>query len=201
MSADHQRIPVVEAVEELAVGRASAAHAEKMADLFRRHNSSLVGFLVARVGSVQEARDIAQQAYAELLALDRPDTISHLSAYLYRTATNLATNRLTQRSQRQRLEPIAFFEATVESPSPEPLWVARERLELIRNAIACLPAKCRMAFVLRIYDELKYADIAARMSEAGIKVDVRTVKRYVAYALERCQHAIQVAEAAERRSP
>jgi DNA-directed RNA polymerase specialized sigma24 family protein len=61
--------------------------------LFREHNSALLRFVVAKVGSEEEAREIAQQAYVQLLQLDRPEAISYLRAFLFKTAANLAVGR------------------------------------------------------------------------------------------------------------
>jgi DNA-directed RNA polymerase specialized sigma24 family protein len=45
--------------------------------LFQEHNESLLRFLAARLGSRQEAREIAQEAYVRLLKLDAATGESH----------------------------------------------------------------------------------------------------------------------------
>src|ERR1700756_676267 len=62
--------------------------------LFREHNDALVRFLSARLGSYQDAREVAQEAYVRLLNLDRPGAANFLKALLYKTAANLAIDRL-----------------------------------------------------------------------------------------------------------
>ena len=69
------------------------AHAQKMAELFREEYPKLVHYMVARTGSWPEARDVAAQAFAQVLEMRAPDTISFLKAYVYRVARNLATDR------------------------------------------------------------------------------------------------------------
>lgn len=132
-------------------------------DLFRRHNDSLLRFLVARIGSRQEAKDVAQEAYVKLLALDAPGTVSYLRAYLYQTAANLAKDRLKQRARRERIDSLVFFDHTAESPSPEPVCDARQRLDLIARAVEGLPPLCRAAFILRRFDDLSVEEVAARL--------------------------------------
>ena len=61
--------------------------------LFREHNDALVRFLSARLGSYQDAREVAQEAYVRLLNLDRPGAANFLKALLYKTAANLAIDR------------------------------------------------------------------------------------------------------------
>jgi DNA-directed RNA polymerase specialized sigma24 family protein len=68
--------------------------------LFREHNTSLLRFIAARIGSTQEAREIAQESYVQLLRLNGPEAVSYLRAFLFRTAANLVTDRLRQRGRR-----------------------------------------------------------------------------------------------------
>src|SRR5580698_6212816 len=69
-------------------------HAARIDHLFREHNDALVRFLSARLGSYQDAREVAQEAYVRLLNLDRPGAVNFLRALLYKTAANLAIDRL-----------------------------------------------------------------------------------------------------------
>jgi DNA-directed RNA polymerase specialized sigma24 family protein len=71
-------------------------HAARVAELFREHNCTLVSFLKARLQSEQDAREVAQEAYVRLLQIDRPGAVSFLRSYLFRTAENLAIDRLRQ---------------------------------------------------------------------------------------------------------
>ena len=61
--------------------------------LFREHNEALIRFLRARVGSHNEAREVAQEAYVRLLSLDQPGAVSYLRAFLFKTAANIAIDR------------------------------------------------------------------------------------------------------------
>ncbi len=157
--------------------------------LFQKKNEELKRFLTYRLGSAEEARDVAQEAYARLLTLDRTDTSSLLLYRLWRIATNLAKDRIKLRAIRRRIEPIALFDPIVSTPSPEPLCVAHEQIELVRRALKDLPPRCQLAFTLRMFDDLPFEDIAK-----CVGVDLRTAKRYVARAMAHCQHVINTAE-------
>src|ERR1700744_5689079 len=61
--------------------------------LFREHNEALLRFLRGRVGSRNEALEIAQEAYVRLLSLDQPGAVSYLRAFLFKTAANIAIDR------------------------------------------------------------------------------------------------------------
>jgi DNA-directed RNA polymerase specialized sigma24 family protein len=77
-----------------------------VARLFREHNAALLRFAAARLGSEHEAREVAQEAYVRLLQLDRRQTIGFLRAYLFKTAANLATDRLRARRRAPSHSPV-----------------------------------------------------------------------------------------------
>src|SRR5688572_23474251 len=78
--------------------------------LFREHNESLLRFLTARLSSSQDAREVAQEAYVRLLQLDRPGAIGFLRAFLFKTAANIATDRLRHRHFVQSVEPQDIYD-------------------------------------------------------------------------------------------
>jgi RNA polymerase sigma-70 factor (ECF subfamily) len=154
-------------------------------NLFREHNRSLMRFLVTRLRSVQEARDVAQEAYVRLLQLHEPGAVSLLRSYLFRTAANLAVDRLRRRAVRERAS-VELFDELSEQGMPERAAMARQEYDLVRAAIASLPAKTREAFVLRIIDGVPALEVARRM---GLKE--RMVREHVARALAECKRALQ----------
>src|SRR5258707_12615764 len=85
--------------ETKAIGQADA-----VARLFQEHNRTLVRYLAVRLQSVQEAKEIAQEAYVRLLQLDQPGVESFLKSYLYRVATTLAFDRVRQRGRWETVE-------------------------------------------------------------------------------------------------
>lgn len=153
--------------------------------LFREHNDSLLRFLRARLHSSQEAKEVAQDAYVQLLGLRNRNTVNFLQGYLFRIAANLATNRLKQRSRRHELDELTFFEVE-NARSPEHSCAADQELRLILRAIEDLPSKCSMAFMLVRYDGLGFEEAAQRLG-----MHPRMVRRYVARAMEHCHRALQ----------
>lgn len=174
----------------------SGSRAEQVLQLFLSQHGRLVSFLRAKVGSRSDAEDLAQRAYEKLLTVEKQGTVSFLSHYLYTTAANLAIDRQRQQATRRRAEALASHDVPHVSPSLEPIWIARERVALLGQAMQQLPAKIRMAFRLRVFEDATYEEIVTRMSAEGVKIDLRTAKRYVARALENCAQFIAAAEQA-----
>jgi RNA polymerase sigma-70 factor (ECF subfamily) len=150
-----------------------------VAGLFREHNAALLRFTAAKLGSEQEAREVAQEAYVRLLQLDHPETISFLRAFLFKTASNLAMDRLRARRRTPpvyaaRDEDFAAFHL-----SPERQYAGEQMIAVLRRALDELPAKCRQIFVLHRLEGLSRAEIAIRMG-----LGERMVRLYMARALE-----------------
>ena len=170
------------------------AHTQKIAELFREEYPKLVHYMVARTGSWPEARDVAAQAFAQVLEMRAPDTISFLKAYVYRVARNLATDRARAGAIRTRLNKIVKHEFATTTPSPEPLFAHEQRIKVLSDAIETLRPTRKMVLRLRVWDELPYTEIESRFAADGVSVNERTLLRWYADALKELRAAILAAE-------
>jgi len=162
-----------------------------VARLYREHNQALVRFLLTRVDSEQEARDVAQEAYVRMLQLDSHGAVSFLSAYLFKTASNIAIDRMRERAVRRRLDDAASRELPMD-PAPEAILQAREQLELIDRHVQELPPKCRKAFYLHRLQGMSPPKIAAKLG-----VSERMVHLYLVRALVHVRARLDAAEPKE----
>jgi RNA polymerase sigma factor (sigma-70 family) len=170
------------------------AHTQRIAELFREEYPKLVHYMVARTGSWPEARDVAAQAFAQVLEMRAPDTISFLKAYVYRVARNLATDRARAGAIRTRINKIVKHEFATTTPSPEPLFAHEQRVKVLSDAIEMLRPTRKMVLRLRVWDELPYAEIESRFAADGVSVNERTLLRWYADALKELRQAILAAE-------
>ena len=166
----------------------SEVRAQLIARIFREHNEALVRFLALRVRSQQEAKDIAQEAYVRLLQLDRPEAVSFLRAFLFRTAANLAVDRIRHEQTVRRIRQTKLFDELTAPATPEQLTDGRQELQLLERSIEELPPKCRRAFLLHRLHGLELADIAQQMG-----LSERMVRTYVVRALLYCRAALDAA--------
>jgi RNA polymerase sigma-70 factor (ECF subfamily) len=147
--------------------------------LFREHNAALLRFVAAKLGSEQEAKEVAQEAYVRLLSLDHLQAISYLRAFLFKTASNIATDRLRARRSAPPMFQITETDLPVFEVSPERQLLGEQMLAILSAALAELPKKCRQAFLLHRLHGLSQSEIAVRM---GLRE--RMVRLYMARALE-----------------
>jgi len=146
--------------------------------LFREHNRMLVGYLTTRLRSEQEAKEVAQEAYVRLLELQDPGTPSLLRAYLFKTATNLAIDRLRHRRVEHRSEEQAeLFEdlsaTRGELNDPAKLLLAREQADRLLGYLQELPIKCQHVINLHRLEGLPQPEVAVRLG-----ISQRMVRRY-----------------------
>ena len=166
----------------------AAARRLEVAGLFERHNDILVRVLATKLGSVQEARDVAQEAYVRVLGLDDDTVVSHLRAYLFRTANNIAIDRLRERVRRRESAQVDPEEAGLKSneSSAEELVDVDQRLALIRQFVTELPPKCRLAFLLFKFECRSYREIADRLD-----IGESMVRKYVLRGVRHCHRRLR----------
>jgi RNA polymerase sigma factor (sigma-70 family) len=183
MPADTQRL----GPDPLTLGDApSERRAAELAKLFESHNRSLKSFLMARIGNEQEVQEVAQEAYARLLQLDKPGAVSFLRAYLFKTAAHIAVDRARQRCTRERIDQVLAEVRDMESPSADRYILASEQLDIVEQALSELPPNYRRAFILRRYHEWSPEQIAQELG-----TQLRMVRNYISRATVYCKLRVE----------
>jgi len=153
--------------------------------LIREHNRELVHYIERFLHSRRDAEDIAQEAFCRVFGLmGDPRVHSHVNAYLYKTARNLAIDRLREHRRRDmflRKQSMLeqAFRGAYHSPSAEQVCLAREEVEALSRAAESLTPKVKAAFVLVRQHGLDYEEAAKRL---GVKP--HSVRRLVDRAKE-----------------
>lgn len=178
--------PSAEEVPENASAE-EVSHSALIERLFRDHNEALVRFLRSRLGSHNEALEVAQEAYVRLLSLDQPGAVSYLRAFLFKTAANLAIDRRRRHQSYGKVTGRQLFPEFTENRTPERLVAGEQTLRHLGRLIESMPAKCRAAFVMSQIHGLDAATIAAQL---GITDSM--VRKYVVRALLRCREQMDL---------
>ena len=159
--------------------RDSAYRAEALAIVARQLHRPLLRFFCKRTGSLEEAKDIVQEAYVRVLVVARGEAIHDLDRYLWRCALNIMIDRRRKERNRDRLVQALSTKPDQFAPSAEITADARERLALIAEAVHKLPPKCQQAFLLRVVRSLPFEEVGHEM-----KISSRMAKIYVARSLD-----------------
>ncbi|MEN4903143.1 RNA polymerase sigma factor [Luteimonas sp. TWI1437] len=152
------------------------------AELVRNLNTTLVRSLQHRLGSYEDAREVAQEAYARLLHLGNAQVVSFQRALLFKIAQNLATDLLRRRAYTELPEPDGLELWPDPGTDPERSARARRVVERLPAVLAELPEKCAEAFRLVRMEQCSFKEAGERLNLTD-----RMVRIHVARALALCQ--------------
>ncbi|MFB3902104.1 MAG: RNA polymerase sigma factor [Acidobacteriota bacterium] len=159
--------------------------------LFERHHLAMFNFFLRLTGRRDIAEDLVQELFLRMLKYRHNyESEGHYPAWMYQIArrVHLDYRRRTRPEQRQESteESGAGDQLAGNHPLPEEVFLKREEVELIRTALAQLPAEKRELLILARYQQLKYQEIAEILD-----CEVGTVKARVFRALEELASAFE----------
>ena len=147
------------------VPRATAATEEAVTSargLYERHGQRVLTFCMSRLRNLQEAQDATQTTFLYVLrALDRGQRPRSEVAWLLAIANNVC--RSTQRTLYRRNSRTRYAEIDELEAAAEAIGTEHEDLIWLRGALERLPEKQRKAILLREWQGLSYADMAAEL--------------------------------------
>ncbi len=144
--------------------------------LVARWEDKIRGAAYRFLGSEEEARDVAQEAFLKAYrALEGFKREARFSSWLYQIATNLCRDRLRRRRTRAAVS-LEELEETgpviVETrPGAHELLVQRDLAQAVRRAVHALSEEQREVVILKEYQGLTFLEIAQ-----SLDVPVSTVK-------------------------
>jgi RNA polymerase sigma-70 factor (ECF subfamily) len=152
------------------IAASRAGQTQAFGQLVQRYQDRLFNTLVATLGSLEDARDVAQETF--ILAFQKLHTFREQSAFyswLYRIALNTAASQRRKKT-RETVSLDGFREATGVEPAdshpelqPSFSLEQAERQRRVRQALSELPNEYRTALVLSEVDGMKYEEIAEQM--------------------------------------
>lgn len=150
--------------------------------IFTLHYESLFRFLWGRLGSRDEASDVAQEAYLRLCRQQDLDKLQGKErSYLFKVATNLLKDRHRRRVIRKDSRD-RIIEDTVERSTaletPQHRLEYKQTMASIRKALLAMDPKLRQVFLMRRFHQTPYCEIADTLG-----VSERTVERRMSQAL------------------
>ncbi len=151
-------------------------HANSLTLLFQLHYADIRAQIAAKYRrSPQEADDIVQDAFHNILRADNVEALENPKAYLYKTASNLALNRLRQHRQ---LQHMASADTTREHDeiSPERQLSAQQDLGRLYTALSEIPEKYRRTFLLSRMHNKTYKEISEQLNIAESTVEKHIIK-------------------------
>jgi len=169
--------------QELVV-RIGLGDLESLGELFQRYQKRLLNFASRMVGDFNAADSLTQDVFLRVLRhADKFDPEQPVRPWLYTIAANLCRDYLSKQGRRSTSE--LSMEPAAPSIGPLDQLATNEECARVREAVEDLPEIYREIVILRIYEQLPYAEIA------GI-LDIRegTARCRMEYALNRLRKVL-----------
>ena len=139
---------------------------------------ALRAYLAKRFPSLPDHDDVVQETYARLLQARRNGRLRYAKAFLFTVARNAAIDMFRRRRvvAPEPLEESSELPVLEQTPDVAATLEHQQRLEVLIEAVAALPERCREVMMLRHLDGLTYKEIAARLGISPETVKVHVLK-------------------------
>ena len=167
---------------------------ESVSDVFKREAGRLLGFIKQRVNAPEEAEDILQDVFAQLVDVQQlSEPIEQVSAWLFKVARNKIIDNYRKKKTipMSQLEAAAAIEGDEEmgladilpdiSASPDVEYSRAMIWEALEAALAELPDNQREVFTMHELDGKSFKQISEETGESVNTLLSR--KRYAVLAL------------------
>ncbi len=149
--------------------------------IFDKHYQWLCDYIFKLSGDYDLTEDIVQEVFIDIWNKRTQLTIHSLKSYLFRSCHNRFLEYLRKNKRninRTSLDDIRL--ETLYELHREEEDLNSERIERLSRAIEMLPPKCKQAFKLSKFENLKYQEIAEVMG-----ISIKTVEIHLSKALSR----------------
>ena len=152
--------------------------------LVRRHQKPLYNYILKLVGNRDDADDLCQRVFIRCYkSLRRLKDRERFNAWLYTIAVNQVRDHWRKRKEILSLDDDSNGTSPVENmqsdnPDPGEMTESYNRAEVVRRALDLLPPEQKEVLVLKIYQGLKFTEIAS-----AVGAPLNTVKSRLYYGL------------------
>jgi len=167
------------------IAQAGAGNADAWGELYRQYAPAIFRFCRRAMPTREDAEDATMDIFIKVRQkLGQYDSSRPFSAWLYTVAANHCWDLLRRRKLRQDLETGEVENLPLEHPDPGALeqLIEQHTNQEVRRALDKLPARSRMALVLRYYADMSYDDIAGTL---GVR------RNFVGVVLLRARHQLR----------
>src|SRR5215216_3712278 len=133
-------------------------------DLVNRYQTEIYSYAMQLTRNRADADDLYQETLIKAYrAFDRLDGAANHRAWLYKIATNTFLSSRRKAGREGPLDETVELSLPAETTDHAAGLDARDLLQEVEGFVANLPAKQRVALILRKYHEVGYDEIAANL--------------------------------------
>jgi RNA polymerase sigma factor (sigma-70 family) len=157
----------------------------RLADWFRQWRRPLRRFLLRRGGILAaDVEDVGQEVFLRLMRYETAELVEHPQAYLYKVASNVATE-WSMRARNRQPHDEKWVATLIENEEPESQMMHAQSEREIERALNTLTPYQREVLKLFFVEELEYAEIATQLGES-----VRSVTRQFRKSYDKLRHEL-----------
>ena len=174
----------MEVSDEQLVLKVNQGDSSAYESLFEKYQSAIYNFSYSIVGNSEDAKDVAQEAFIKVFeALPRLSRLN-FSAYLYRTARNIAIDEIKAKKRFGQSDALETKEETNIHTDPQRALLLGEQQAQVKEVAQRLPEDQRTALTLREIQELPYEQISSIMDMPKNSVGVLLMRARMKFKQE-----------------
>lgn len=133
-----------------------------LAEAVERYGGALSRFFERRVDNKSDVADLVQDVFLRLAKLRDISTIEKFESYMFVTASSVLRDRARRHATRGygRHEDIGETIADISNIAADQLIEDEQAIDQLHQVISELPERTRDIFVLRVFEDMRIADIA-----------------------------------------
>ncbi len=135
-----------------------------------------------------ETDDVLQETFIKVFRnLDGFKQESSLFSWMYRIATNEALSHLRSRGRKRQITDSRYVKTRLERLESDPYFEGNEAQIRLQEALATLPAKQKMVFNMKYFDDMKYEEISEILGtsvgalKASYHLAVKKIHRFITH--------------------
>jgi RNA polymerase sigma factor (sigma-70 family) len=162
------------------------------------HEPALRAYLRRSFPSLSDVDDLVQETYARVFRAYLAGKVSEARPYLFATARNAACDVFRHRKiiPMARLADMDRLSVVEDGPAAVDALAHAQELEILRDAIAALPARCRQVFTLCKLYGLSHREVASQLG-----ISEHTVNAQIALGVLRCRDFLRARGLLRERAP
>ncbi|MEO9967414.1 MAG: sigma-70 family RNA polymerase sigma factor [Reichenbachiella sp.] len=147
--------------------------------LHQTHALSLRNFLYYRFGSLEKAKDCAQEAFIRLWNNCSKVAFDKAKSYLFTTANRIFLDDAAHQKVVLKFEKRSNTHEAQSETNPEFLYQLDEFQSQLEQVVSNLPEKQRVVFLLSRIDKMKHQEISDTLG-----ISVKTVEKHITSSLK-----------------
>ena len=163
---------------------AGLSASQALQPLYREHHAWLVELLRRRLGSREQAADLAHDTFERILRAGTPQA-DEPRAYLATVARRLVASHWRRTALEQAYLQALAAEPEAWAPPPELRLMVLESLAAVSRIIDGMGPRMRQVFLLSRMDGLSHAEIAQ-----ALRISPKTVQNTISKAMQHCYAAV-----------